>query len=63
MYRNCGFAFMQGVGERSKGSEAGIVRSCGALRSENVGMSSEMGVRIPHIKCPRFPTQRSSTWG
>ena len=39
------------------------VRFPGAVRSENVGISSEMGVRIPYTVCSRFPTQRSSTWG
>ena len=35
------------VGERSKGVEAMIARTCGALRSENAGVSSERRVRIP----------------
>ena len=39
------------------------VRLSGAVRSENVGISSEMEVRILYTECPRFPTQRSSTWG
>ena len=39
------------------------VRFPGAVRSENVGISSEMEVRILYTVCPRFPTQRSSTWG
>jgi len=35
----------------------------GAIRSENAGMSSEIGVRIPNPECPRFPHPRSSCAG
>ncbi len=38
-------------------------RTCGALRSENAGMSSEMWVRIPHTVCLRFPGEGSSAQG
>ena len=43
------------VGERSQGSEAAAEASCGALGSENAGMSNERGVRIPSADCPRIP--------
>ena len=39
------------------------VRSCGAFRSENAGMSSEMWVRIPHTESLRFPGEGSSAQG
>ena len=40
-----------------------IVRTCGLYTSENVGMSSEMGVRIPQAENPRFPEEGSSSQG
>ncbi len=43
------------VGERSHGREAAEESSCGALGSENAGMSNERGVRIPSADCPRVP--------
>ena len=39
------------------------VRTCGLHRSENVGMSSEMWVRIPQAVNPRFPGEGSSALG
>ena len=39
------------------------VRTCGLYRSENVGMSSEMWVRIPQAVNPRFPGEGSSALG
>ena len=39
------------------------VRTCGLHRSENVGMSSEMWVRIPRAVNPRFPGEGSSALG
>ena len=39
------------------------VRTCGLHRSENVGMSSEMWVRIPQAVNPRFPGEGSSAQG
>ena len=51
------------VGERSVSSEAYAVRRSGAGRSENAGMSSETPMRIRSAESPRFPTQRSSSWG
>ena len=38
-------------------------RTCGALRSENAGMSSERRVRIPSTECLRFPGEGSSSQG
>ena len=40
-----------------------IVRTCGALRSENAGMSSERRVRILSTESLRVPEQRSSSQG
>ena len=39
------------------------MRTTGALRSENAGVSSEMWVRIPHTDCLRFPGEGSSALG
>ena len=39
------------------------VRSGGAHRSENAGVSSEMQVRILHTDRPRFPGEGSSALG
>jgi hypothetical protein len=39
------------------------VRTAGAYRSANVGMSSEMWVRIPHAVSLRFPEEGSSAQG
>ena len=35
----------------------------GLYTRENVGMSSERGVRIPSTESPRFPEEGSSTQG
>lgn len=51
------------VGERSMRSEAGTVRSGGAHRSENAGMSSESTVRNCAAENPRFPPQCKSAEG
>ena len=51
------------VGERSISNEAYTVRWSGVDGSENAGMSSESPMRIRATGNPRFPTQRSSTWG
>ena len=40
-----------------------IVRTGGALRSENAGMSSERQVRILSAQSPRFPEEGSSAQG
>src|SRR5690554_1757158 len=39
------------------------VRTCGALGSENAGMSNERWVRIPSTECLRFPEEGSSAQG
>ena len=39
------------------------VRTGGAFRSENAGMSSERWVRIPSTECLRFPEEGSSAQG
>ena len=39
------------------------VRSSGLCRSENVGISSEMRVRIPQVENLRFPEEGSSAQG
>lgn len=39
------------------------VRTGGALRSENAGMSSEIEVRIFYTECLRFPEEGSSAQG
>ena len=44
-------------------AEAVSVRNCGLHTRENVGMSSEMWVRIPHTESLRFPGEGSSTQG
>ena len=54
---------MSVVGERPVGGEGHAVRRTGTDGSENAGMSSEIRLRMPDAECPRFPTQRSSTWG
>ena len=51
------------VGERSCCSEDHAVRQVGAAGSENVGMSSEIMVKIHNAVSPRFPSQRSSRTG
>ena len=43
------------VGERSCTQRSGRVSGRGAAGSENAGMSSARGVRIPSADCPRFP--------
>ena len=43
------------VGERSCTQRSGRVSGRGAAGSENAGMSSARGVRIPSTDCPRFP--------
>ena len=40
-----------------------IARTCGALRSENAGVSSERRVRIPSTERLRFPEEGSSALG
>ena len=40
-----------------------IVRTAGALRSENAGMSSAREVRILSTVCLRFPGEGSSSQG
>ena len=52
-----------GVGERPADSEALPQGQGGVGGSENAGMSSESPMRIRTAESPRFPTQRSSTWG
>ena len=44
-----------GVGERSLWNEAVPVRSGGLQRSDYIGISSEMMVRIHHTVSRRFP--------
>ena len=39
------------------------MRTVGALRSENAGMSSAMGVRSLHTGCLRVPGEGSSSQG
>ena len=39
------------------------MRTAGALRSENAGMSSARRVRIPSTVCLRFPGEGSSSQG
>ena len=51
------------VGERSCCFEAVLVRGCGAARSENAGMSSELHLRMVHAESPRFPSQCTSAKG
>ena len=40
-----------------------IVRTCGCISSENVGISNESEVRIFAVENPRFPGQGSSSQG
>ncbi len=51
------------VGERSVDGEGYGVSRTGVDRSENAGMSSEIPMRNRNAENPRFPTQRSSSWG
>ena len=51
------------VGERSKRSEAVVVRHGGVFRSENAGMSSEIPMRYRDAENPRFPPQCKSAEG
>lgn len=40
-----------------------IVRTFGAIRRENAGVSSGTGVRIPRTENPRIPEEGSSALG
>ena len=51
------------VGERPDSGEARLARACGAVRSENAGMSSEKHVRTMFAASPRFPTEGQSASG
>ena len=51
------------VGERSVSGEGTPVRTCGAGRSENAGMSSEKHVRTMFAESLRFPTEGQSASG
>ena len=51
------------VGERSKQHRRHTVRSAGAYRSENAGVSSEKYVRIIFTDRLRFPGEGSSALG
>ena len=51
------------VGERSNQRRRYTVRSAGAVRSENAGMSSARWVRIPSTVCLRVPGEGSSSQG
>ena len=51
------------VGERSNGHRSMTGRTCGALGSENAGMSSEKTVRILSTENLRFPEEGSSAQG
>ena len=51
------------VGERSNQQRRSIVRTAGAFRSENAGMSSARWVRIPSTVCLRVPGEGSSSQG
>jgi len=42
---------------------SGCVNSCGAVSSENAGMSSERGVRNPSAVSPRVPGEGYSPQG
>ena len=55
-------SFMMGRGASHTGRSM-TVRTCGLYGSENVGMSSEMWVRIPQAVNPRFPGEGSSALG
>ena len=51
------------VGERSNQRRRLTVRTAGAVRSENAGMSSARWVRIPSTVCQRVPGEGSSSQG
>jgi hypothetical protein len=51
------------VGERCAPQRSLIARTGGARASANAGMSSVMGVRIPHTESLRVPGQRWSSQG
>ena len=51
------------VGERSKKRRRLTVKTAGAFRSENAGMSSARRVRIPSTVCLRVPGEGSSSQG
>jgi len=54
---------MSVVGERSVDGEGYGVSRTGVDRSEKAGMSNEIPMRNRNAENPRFPTQRSSSWG
>ena len=51
------------VGELTLESRSTIVRTCGSMSSENVGISNESKVRIFAVENPRFPGEGSSSQG
>ena len=51
------------VEELTVGSRSTIVRTCGCISSENVGISNESEVRILTVENPRFPGEGSSSQG
>ena len=51
------------VGELTVTRRSTIVRTCGSISSENVGISNESGVRIFTVENPRFPGEGSSSQG
>ena len=54
-HRSLGMYVSTLVEEHSQDGEAVPIRSCGVLRRENAGMSSEMEVGILQAEYPRFP--------
>src|SRR5699024_5290644 len=62
-HRNCGL-FLRNNGRRAFYMQRSrTVRTCGACRSENAGMSNEKRVRISFTENLRFPEEGSSTQG
>ena len=51
------------VGERSLAQRSPTVKTGGAQRSENAGMSSVMSVITRHTECLRVPGHRQSSQG
>ena len=63
MYRSCGTQVIGLVGELTVTRRSTIVRTCGSISSENVGISNESEVRIFTVENPRFPGEGSSSQG
>src|SRR5699024_10152041 len=62
-HRNCGLFLWKNGRKAFYMQRSRTVRTCGACRCENAGMSNEKRVRISFTECLRFPEEGSSTQG